>query len=128
FLAQRLVSLLVPLPLLLLARASFHRFDPVRVRVAAKAERRWLGRFNALLKPLTRGLLRMPAARSLPLAAVADAQLTVAMLPPIAVAIVAVAISRNLPFAFLAMAISIADPAPRDAPATTVTHLPSPPR
>src|SRR6266498_2780802 len=70
FLAQRLVSMLVPLPLLLLARASFHRFDPVRVRVAAKAERRWLGRLNALLKPLTRGLLRMPAAPSLPLAAV----------------------------------------------------------
>ncbi|HYU25609.1 MAG TPA: hypothetical protein VEO74_10430, partial [Thermoanaerobaculia bacterium] len=52
FLAQRLVSMLVPLPLLLLARASFHRFDPVRVRVAAKGERRWLGRLNALLKPL----------------------------------------------------------------------------
>jgi len=128
FLAQRLVSMLVPLPLLLLARASFHRFDPVRVRVAAKAERRWLGRLNALLKPLTRGLLRMPAARSLPLAAVADAQLTIALLPPIAVAIVAAAIARNLPFAFLAMAISIADVASRDMRANTVTILHSVPR
>jgi hypothetical protein len=128
FLVQRLVSMLVPLPLLLLARASFHRFDPVRVRVAAKAERRWLGRLNALLKPLTRGLLRMPAARSLPLAAVADAQLTIALLPFIAVTIVAAAVSRSLPVAFLAMAISIADVASRDVHANTVTILHAAPR
>jgi hypothetical protein len=128
FLAQRLVSMLVPLPLLLLARASFHRFDPVRVRVAPKAERRWLGRLNALLKPLTRGLLRMPAARSLPLAAVADAQLTIALLPFIAVAIIVAAVSRSLPVAFLAMAISIADIASRDVRANTVTILHAAPR
>lgn len=128
FLAQRLVSLLVPVPLLLLARASFHRFDPVRVRVAAKAEHRWLARLNALVKPLTRALLRMPAGRSLPLAALADAQLTLALLPPIALAILAAAISRNLPFVFLAMAISIADVAARDVRANTVPLLHSAPR
>src|SRR5205823_8336306 len=87
-----------------------------------------LGSLNALLKPLTRGLLRVPAARSLPLAAVADAQLTIALLPPIAITIVVVAISRNLPFAFLAMAISIADVASRDVRANTVTILHSAPR
>ena len=128
FVAQRLVSMLIPLPLLLLARASFHRFDPVRVRVAAKAERRWLARLNALLKPLTRALLRMPAARSLPLAAVADAQLTVALAPWILVAIMIAAATRNLPFAFLAMAISIADVATRDVRADTVSLLYAAPR
>lgn len=128
FLAQRLVAMLVPLPLLLVARASFHRFDPVRVRVAAKAERRWLARANALLRPLTRPLLRMPAARSLPLAAVADAQLTIALLPPVALAIVAAAVVRNLPFVFVAMAVSIADVASRDVRANTLTLLQSAPR
>lgn len=128
FLAQRLLSLLVPLPLLLLARASFHRFDPVRVRVAAKAERRWLARLNALLKPLTRAMLRMPAARSLPLAALADAQLTVALSPWIAVAIVAAAAARNRPFAFLAMGIAIADVATRDVRANTMPLLYAAPR
>jgi len=128
FFAQRLVALLVPLPLLLAARASFHRFDPVRVRVAAKAERRWLGRLNALLRPLTSRLLRMPAARSLPLAALADAQLTIALLPPVVLAIVAAAAARNRPFAFLAMAVSIADVAARDVRANTLTLLHSAPR
>ena len=128
FVAQRFVSMLIPLPLLLLARASFHRFDPVRVRVAAKAERRWLARLNALLKPLTRALLRMPAARSLPLAAVADAQLTLASAPWIAIAIVAAAAVRNRQFAFLAMAIAIADVATRDVRANTVAMLYAAPR
>jgi hypothetical protein len=128
FVAQRLVSMLIPLPLLLLARASFHRFDPVRVRVAAKAERRWLGRLNALLKPLTRALLRMPPARSLPLAAVADAQLTLASAPWIAIAIAAAAAARNRQFAFLAMAIAIADVATRDVRANTVAMLYAAPR
>jgi len=128
FVAQRLTSMLMPLPLLVLARVSFHRFDPARIRVAAKAERRWLGRLNALLKPLTRGMLRMPAARSLPLAAVADAQLTVALLPPIAIAIVAVAAVRNLPLAFLAMAMAIADVAARDVRANAIGMLYAAPR
>ncbi|HEV2721100.1 MAG TPA: hypothetical protein VG323_13850, partial [Thermoanaerobaculia bacterium] len=127
FLLQRLVSMLVPLPLLLLARASFHRFDPVRVRVAPKAERRWLARLNALLKPLTRVLLRMPAARSLPLAAVADAQLSVALVPGVAIAaIVSIALPRWI--AFLVMAISISDVASRDARANTLSLLYAAPR
>jgi hypothetical protein len=128
FVAQRVVAMLIPLPLLLLARVSFHRFDPVRVRVAAKAERRWLARLNALLKPLTRVLLRMPAARSLPLAAVADAQLTLASAPWIAIAIVAAAAVRNRQFAFLAMAIAIADVGTRDVRANTLAMLHAAPR
>jgi hypothetical protein len=128
FVVQRLVATLAPLPLLLVARASFHRFDPVRVRIAAKAERRWLARLNVLLRPLTRVLLRMPAARSLPLAAVADAQLTLVLLPPVALVIVAAAVARSLPFAFLAMAIAIADVASRDVRADTVSLLHSAPR
>lgn len=135
FLLQRLASMLVPLPLLFVARASFHRFDPVRVRVAAKGERRLLGRLNALLKPLTRPLMAMPAARSLPLAALADAQLTIALLPPIALAIAAAAIASFafppaavLPALFAVMAISIADVASRDVSAGTVALLHSAPR
>jgi thiosulfate reductase cytochrome b subunit len=70
----------------------------------------------------------MPAARSLPLAALADAQLTIALVPPVALAIVAAAAARNRPFAFLAMAVSIADVAARDARANTLTLLHSAPR
>ena len=128
FVAQRLVSMLIPLPLLVLARVSFHRFDPARLRIAPKAERRWLARLNALLKPLTRALLRMPAARSLPLAAVADAQLTIALSPWIAIAIVAAAAVRHPAVAFLMMAIAIADVAARDAGANTTAMLYAAPR
>src|SRR5205807_8170038 len=39
FLLQRVSSMLLPLPLLLIARVSFHRFDPARVRIAALKER-----------------------------------------------------------------------------------------
>ena len=81
FLLQRLCSCLVPLPLLLLARAAFHRFDPVRTRSAGRARRGWLAALARAGKPLARPLLVMPPARSLAGAALADAQLTFALQP-----------------------------------------------
>ncbi|HKV73834.1 MAG TPA: hypothetical protein VJN95_04885 [Gemmatimonadales bacterium] len=60
---SRLVALLLPLPLLLLALAAFHRFDPVRVRAAAKQGGRGpLALLDRLFKPVTRLLLPIAAA------------------------------------------------------------------
>jgi hypothetical protein len=119
FLAQRFVALLVPLPLLLIARASFHRFDPVRVKVAAKGQGKWLSRLNRALKPLTgwlsgRGLVS------------ADAAMTITSAPLIAVAIVAAAFTP-LFVAFAVLAIAIADVASRDQRAGTTALIRSAP-
>ena len=120
FVAQRAIALLVPLPLLLVARASFHRFDPVRVKVAAKGQSKWLSRINAALKPLTgwlsgRGLIT------------ADAAMTVTSAPLIAVAVVAAAFAPP-EVAFAALAIAIADVACRDQRAGTAMLIRSAPR
>lgn len=59
---SRLAAVLLPLPLLLLALAAFHRFDPVRVRSAAKQGGRGpLAQLDRLLKPLTRLLVPIAA-------------------------------------------------------------------
>jgi len=120
FLAQRLTAMLVPLPLLLVARASFHRFDPVRVKVAAKGQGKWLARFNTTLKPLTGWL----AGRGL---VSADAAMTITSAPLIGVAIVAFAFTP-LPATFAALAIAIADVACRDQRAGTTALIRSAPR
>jgi len=53
WLAPRLGSFLAPFPLLLLAIAFFHRFDPTRSRMAASRQRVGITRrLNTLLKPL----------------------------------------------------------------------------
>lgn len=120
FLAQRLVAMFVPLPLLLIARASFHRFDPVRVKVAAKGQGKWLSRFNTALKPLTRWLGgRGPVS--------ADAAMTITSAPLIGVAVI-VAAFLPLPGAFAALAIAIADVACRDSQAGTMALIRSAPR
>ena len=119
-LAQRLLSMLVPLPLLLIARASFHRFDPVRVKVAAKGQGKWLSRINAMLKPLTRWLGgRGPVS--------ADAAMTITSAPLIALAIIGSAFAP-MPFVFAALAIAIADVSCRDQRAGTVALIRSMPR
>src|SRR5205085_10113845 len=120
FLLQRLTALLVPLPLLLLARASFHRCDPVRVKVAAKGQGKWLSRINTALKPLTSWLGgRGPIT--------ADAAMTITSAPLIAVAIVAVAFAP-LEVAFAVLAIAVADVACRDNQAGTAMLIRSAPR
>jgi hypothetical protein len=120
FLAQRLMAMLVPLPLLFVARLSFHRFDPVRVKVAAKGQRRWLSRANAMLKPLTRWL----GGRGW---ITADAAMTITSAPLVGVAVIAAAFVP-LPFALAAMAIAIADVACRDQRAGTMALIRSAPR
>jgi len=128
FLAQRLVAMLVPLPLLLIARASFHRFDPVRIKVAAKGQGKWLSRANAMLKPLTRWL----GGRGL---ISADAAVTITSAPLIGVAVIGIAIASIaappagvMPFAFAALAIAIADVACRDQRSGTTSMIRSAPR
>jgi hypothetical protein len=120
FLAQRLVAMFVPLPLLLIARASFHRFDPVRVKVAAKGQGKWLSRINTALKPLMRWL----GGRGL---VSADAAMTITSAPLIGIAVI-VAAFLPLPAAFAALAIAIADVACRDQRAGTMALIQSAPR
>jgi len=120
FLLQRAVSMLIPLPLLLIARLSFHRFDPVRVKVAAKGQGKWLSRINAMLKPLTRWL----GGRGM---ITADAAMTITSAPLVAIAILACAFAP-MPIAFAVMAIAIADVACRDQRAGTTALIRSAPR
>jgi hypothetical protein len=124
FLAQRAFAMLIPLPLLLIARASFHRFDPVRVKVAAKGQGKWLSRINAALKPLTKQWLRWLGGRGL---VTADAAMTITSAPLMALAIVGSAFAP-LEIVFAALAISIADVACRDQRAGTMAMIRSAPR
>jgi hypothetical protein len=56
---RRLSSALFATPLLLVALAFFHRFDPVRLKLSGqKAHQGWFQRINGLLKPITARLLR----------------------------------------------------------------------
>src|SRR4051794_23023435 len=74
--ATRLVSTITPIPLLLLARLFFHRFDPARIRaIATKGKRGWTRSFNALAKPFARPLAAIPVRG----AALTDAMMTFAM-------------------------------------------------
>ncbi|HEX7154339.1 MAG TPA: hypothetical protein VF618_22830 [Thermoanaerobaculia bacterium] len=131
-LAARLAMLLWPVVLLVVARLFFHRFDPARVRVATHKEKRtWLGRFNALSKPLARlltGAARavVPASGSFAGSALSDAIMTIAAFPLTAVAMLGVTIAsvfveprKILPIAFAAAAIAIADIASREKRAGT---------
>jgi ABC-type transport system involved in multi-copper enzyme maturation permease subunit len=127
---KRLGSALMPIPLLLVARLFFHRFDPARVRKSAdRARRTWTGRFNALLKPLTRPIYALLAlgsnGTSILAAARTDAALTLTNFPLILAAAVGVAIaafatplseisSGVLPLAFAALGVAISDVATRE--------------
>jgi hypothetical protein len=124
WLASRVGSLLTPLLLLVVARVFFHRFDPVRVRVAASSGHRgWGARINLLLKPFSR-LLQLaswtPKRPSLASAALIDARMTLAAMPIAIVAVLGFAIaalasspgairSGILPLAFATAAVFIAD-------------------
>jgi hypothetical protein len=121
WLLPRIGATLLPLPLLLVARAFFHRFDPSRVRaIAQKSGRSWSGRLNAISKPFARVLA---AAIPTNTAAAADARMTIANLPLIAPALIGFAIAAIstdvLPIAFAAVAIAIADVASREKRAGT---------
>jgi ABC-type transport system involved in multi-copper enzyme maturation permease subunit len=128
--ATRLVSTITPIPMLLLARAFFHRFDPARIRAAgAKGKRGWMRSFNALTKPFVRPLAAIPVRG----AAMTDAMMTFAMTPFAGVALIgitiaAVATPKSLPITFAIAAILIADIASRDRRAGTTPLLSASPR
>ena len=122
----RLLSLLLPMPLILFARLFFHRFDPVRVKQTSK-KRSWalLARINQLFKPLTRSSMALMAhasGSSLLRSALADALLTITATPVLALAFVGTSIvalssplKSSMPIVIVAMGIAIADVASREA-------------
>jgi hypothetical protein len=140
WLLPRAISLLLPLTLLPLAGLCFHRFDPVRVgRTTGKANRKWFGRIQSLVKPLSRraaALLILPArGNSLGIAMWIDAVLTLTLSPLAFVAFVGLSVFAlasplvsALPIVFAALAIVIADISTRDARAGTSASLYAVPR
>lgn len=136
---KRALCAAMPLALLPLARLFFHRFDPARVRQGADhARRRWVGRLNALIKPLTRfahsTLSGSGSGTSLLSAARADALLTLTNFPLTVVAMIAIAIaalasdaadlsSGVLPVALAVLAVAISDVSTRDRRSGTVSLL-----
>jgi len=122
--ATRLVSTLTPIPLLLVARVFFHRFDPARIRAAgAKGTRGWMRSVDAMAKPFARPFAAIPVRG----AAMTDAMLTFAITPFAAVALIGISIAalatpKSLPITFAIAAVFIADVASRDRRAGT-THL-----
>jgi hypothetical protein len=110
WLLPRIGATLLPLPLLLVARTFFHRFDPARVRaIAQKSGRSWSGRLNAISKPFARVLTAVIPSTN---PAAADARMTIAELPLIAPALIGFAIAAIstdvLPIAFAAVARAVA--------------------
>jgi len=128
--ATRLVSTITPIPLLLLARLFFHRFDPARIRAAgAKGKRGWMRSFNAIARPLARPLAAIPVRG----AALTDAMMTFAITPftgiaLIGITIAALASAKSLPITVAIAALFIADIASRDRRAGTVSLLSASPR
>jgi hypothetical protein len=122
--ATRLISAITPIPLLLLARAFFHRFDPARIRAAgAKEKRGWMRSFNALARPFARPLAAIPVRG----AALTDAMMTFAITPFAGIALIGITIAalatpKSLPITFAIAAVLISDIASRDRRAGT-THL-----
>ena len=143
WLLPRIGSLLVPLPLLLVASRSFHRFDPARLRGGADRGRRgWIARINSALTPLTRVLPGSGRSSSFlpPLlaAAMTDARMTVAaypilLLPALGLAIATAATPARafmrgvLPIALAIVCLAIADMPCRDRRAGTLGLIHSAP-
>jgi hypothetical protein len=128
--ATRLASTITPIPLLILARVFFHRFDPARIRASGpKGKRGWMRSVNVLAKPLARPLAAIPVRG----AAMTDAIATFAMTPFAAVALIGITVaslasSRSLPITFAIAAVLIADIASRDRRAGTTALLSASPR
>ena len=139
WLMPRIVSSIWPVALLALARVFFHRFDPARVRATGeRAKTSWMGRFNAMAKPLARlfvGVVQtfvpMTGRPTLVRAAVVDALTTIASFPLIVIAMIGFAIAAMsaggksiftglMPIAFAGCAIAIADVACREKRAGTM--------
>ena len=139
WLLPRVVSTIAPVGLLVIARVFFHRFDPARLRATGeRAKTSWLGRFNAISKPVARLLVKLASLLvpvsgppSLIRSAATDALTTIAAFPLAAVAMIGFGIATMtsdatsiltgvLPIAFAACAILIADVACREKRAGTL--------
>ncbi|MHB0969752.1 MAG: hypothetical protein ACYC7A_16200 [Thermoanaerobaculia bacterium] len=133
--ASRIGSTISPLLLLVVARLFFHRFDPVRVRVAAgTGHRGWAARINLLLKPFSRLVALVPWTSTRPSlagAAVLEARMTLASMPIAIVAILGFAVaalasstagvrSGVLPLSLATAALFISDIACRERRAGTL--------
>ena len=131
----RLASLGLPLLLLPVATLCFHRFDPTRTgRLGEKSRRNWIGRFQALFKPISRRVIALlqplvPApsfARALWL----DALLTLTLSPLALIALIGSVLlgllarpEISLPIILPVLAIIISDIATRDSRAGTIINL-----
>ena len=143
WLLPRIGSLLIPLPLLLLASRTFHRFDPALVRGGVdRGGRGWMARINSAMKPLARvlpGFRRSSAPPSLLAAAMTDARMTVAaypalLLPALGLAVATAATPARefmrgvLPVALAIVSVAIADLPCRDRRAGTLGLIHSAPQ
>ena len=138
--ATRLGALFAPLPLLLIARLAFHRFDPARVKGRTDASTRgWLARINSLSKPLARLVPSLPAGNGTFFgSAAADARMTISATPSILLLIGLFAIAAlvatpaklragTLPFAFAAFAVVISEVSVRERRSGTLGLIQSVP-
>lgn len=143
WLLPRIGSLLIPLPLLLIAIRSFHRFDPALLRGAVDRGRKgWMARINSALKPIGRvlpGVGRSFFPPSLVAAAMTDVRMTVAAYPVILLPALGLAIATAAtpasefmrgvpPIAFAIVSAAIADMSCRDRRAGTLGLIHSVPR
>jgi hypothetical protein len=142
----RLVSLVTPLLLLVVALESFHRFDPARVRRGSERGRTaGLSRVNNVLKPPLHAILAFdpfvrwtPARPSLLRAAATDARVTFMASPVLLVFALALVIATVtsqpsafmhgvLPLAFFTAGLAIADMPCRERRAGTLGLIQSAP-
>ncbi|MEO5720030.1 MAG: hypothetical protein ABIR71_00995, partial [Chthoniobacterales bacterium] len=142
WIAPRIGSILWPIALLLpLAAFFFHRFDPVRTKQTSdKARRKWFGRVQMLLKPLSRRIVRLlmwpTRGHSLGSAIWIDAVLTLTLFPLALVALIGCAIATValqqpqsvLPVMFLTLAIVVSDVVTRDRRGATLPIIYASPR
>ncbi len=143
----RVVSCIAPLLLLVVARRSFHRFDPARVRPGSEGGRAAAPRhLDRALKPLARAVLAFDplgrwasAGPSLLRAAADDARVTLAGAPLLIAVALVLAIATLaatpsvfqhgvLPIAFFAAGLGVAGMASRERRAGTLGLIRSVPR
>lgn len=138
FILPRLVSLIWPIPLLLISLARFHRFNPDRIKTTSRRIRQGLiGKINALAKPvsafITAPFSRVVTAGNKPsfIRSVAAEVLLTLQIYPAATLLIAfftifflflspAGIQNTLPLAFAAMVLVLADMATREKDAGTM--------
>lgn len=123
WIVPRLLSMLIPIPILLLARVFFHRFDPVRVKQSSAKQRDSLfARINRIFKPLTGRSMSLVArghGPSLVRSALADAILTITTAPLLALAMLIVSFAAPPSIVIAGLGIAIAGIASRETQAGT---------